>query len=293
MKPAFSTVACPEWTLDEVASAARRMSFDGVELRTFGFGETQLNCDPMQTDPDKVRSIFSACGVVPLSLATSLRFDERVWPPVLGLAFMDDEAMIRRCRRIIEAASLAGIPYVRVYGYQLHGNESRKSAVRRIAARLRLAVDACRNTGVQLLLENGGSFATSDQLLELIEQSDMHNLLCAAYSAPVGRSAGETLETASARLGEKLHVVKMKDIAEGRPVRFGDGGGRVQRDLHVLASIGFAGWVVVEHDRLWVPEACNAEEALSGAAALILGEHARHARQERPPAATHSGSVRA
>ncbi len=42
MKPAFSTVACPEWTLEDVAEFAGRSGYQGVELRTFGHSSTDL-----------------------------------------------------------------------------------------------------------------------------------------------------------------------------------------------------------------------------------------------------------
>jgi len=33
MKYAFSTLACPAWSIERVASSATRLGYDGVELR--------------------------------------------------------------------------------------------------------------------------------------------------------------------------------------------------------------------------------------------------------------------
>jgi len=41
MRTAFSTVACPEWTLEDVASFAAEAGFGGVDLRSFGHRSRQ------------------------------------------------------------------------------------------------------------------------------------------------------------------------------------------------------------------------------------------------------------
>ena len=33
MKLAFSTLGCPDWNVDQIVEAARRLRYDGVELR--------------------------------------------------------------------------------------------------------------------------------------------------------------------------------------------------------------------------------------------------------------------
>ena len=63
LTPAFSTVACHEWTLDRVALAAQRLGFASVELRTFGVDSRSFACDPALTDAAKVRRLFAEVGV--------------------------------------------------------------------------------------------------------------------------------------------------------------------------------------------------------------------------------------
>ena len=46
LKVAFSTVACPHWTLERAARAAAEYGYDGVELRTFDDGSGRMACDP-------------------------------------------------------------------------------------------------------------------------------------------------------------------------------------------------------------------------------------------------------
>ena len=74
---AFSTLACPDWSIDKVAQQAKEMGYDGVELRTLGAGGTQLASDPATTDPAKVKAAFDAAGVEPICLSASTTFDAR------------------------------------------------------------------------------------------------------------------------------------------------------------------------------------------------------------------------
>ena len=77
IKLAFSTTACPEWTIEDAARKAQEMGYQGVELRTLGGGSTSLACDPALSDPDKIRKAFNAFGVEPVCLSTSVAFNHR------------------------------------------------------------------------------------------------------------------------------------------------------------------------------------------------------------------------
>lgn len=267
MKPAFSTIAAPDWTLERTIREARRLNYAGLEMRTFGFGETLLAADPCHTDGAKLRTLFDREGVQPLCLATSLTFDRRVTPPVIGLAFGDYEAPIRQCKRIIDHAADIGALYVRVFGFSLQGNESRRAGLKRIASRLQMAVDGCRNTGVRVVVENGGSFASAEHLAELIAMADMDNLLGASYSVPVGRAAGDTPASAARALGDKLLIAKVRTLPAKDSL---SQEGQARADVEALAGIGFGGWVVVEHDRLWAGAQGEPGDILGGFPPLIV-----------------------
>src|ERR1043165_2048598 len=169
MKPAFSTVACPDWTLERVCEVAESVGALGVELRTFGSGSTEFACEPALTSADKVRQLFDKAGVVPCCLATSLRFDRPFDPPVLG-RLLDSEQEVREAKSAIDLARELEIASVRVFGFELGGNESRAEGVARVVDRLAKVADHCRNTGVRLLIENGGSFATGADLADLLDR---------------------------------------------------------------------------------------------------------------------------
>lgn len=263
MKIAFSTVACPEWTLEHVASKAREWGHQGVELRTFGYGSKQFACDPALTAPKKIRAMFDAAGVEVVSLATSIRFDEPISPPVLGNVFGDNEKSVRACRGAIELAASVQCPYVRVYGFEVFGSEPRKRAFARIMDRLGKSLDAARNTGVKLLIENGGSFSTATDLAEIIDAAG-NPLLGSAYSISAAWKAGEDPTNGINVLGDSLWCVKAGDYKRGEPCVLGTGDVPVARAIRALGQRGYEGWIVHEYPRAWFPKSAAAEGVLSG-----------------------------
>ncbi len=287
LRPAFSTVACPEWTLEGVARAATENGHEGVELRTFGYGSTDLACDPALTSAPKVRALFADAGVQVACLATGARFDEPVRGGPMGHVFGDNEAGIRRAKAAIDLAAQIECPLVRVFGFEYPAREKRANAMARIAERLRLVADAARNTGVRIVLENGGSFPRAADVLELMDRV-ASPLLGAAYSAPVAWAAGEDPAGGARLLGDRLWTAKIKDYSTGGvPCPLGMGGVPCAAFVAALSSLGWGGWVVYEWDRLWLSDLAPPEAVLpggvkriyewAGAASTRTGGVAQHA----------------
>lgn len=262
MKSAFSTLACPAWTLDRVAESARAWGYHGVELRTFGFGPSDLACDPCHTCGEKTARLFAASGVAPLCLATGLRFDARIWPPLIGRAVGDHEAPIRQVRRIAQVASEIGAPFVRVFGFELPAGHTRSGGIRLIAERLHLAAQGCRNTGVRLLIENGGSFRTSAELLELLDETDAGNLLAVSLAPDVSRSAGEDPIAAMGALAGRVEMVRLRV----QPGASGACGCGIGCEADSLAEAGYEGWTVIEADALWAMQDRDPGSLIAGGA---------------------------
>ncbi len=267
-RAAFSTVACPEWTLERVARAGAEYGYEGVELRTFGYGSTRLACDPALTAAAKVRSLFADMGVQIACLATGARFDEPIRPRVMGRVFGDTEASVRQAKAAIDLAAQIECPLVRVFGFEFPSNEKRKNALPRIEERLRLVADAARNTGVKVVLENGGSFPRAADLLELIDRV-ASPLLGAAYAAPVAWAAEEDPAEGARLLGDRLWTAKIKDYAGSVPCPLGHGEVPCAPFVTALASMAFDGWLVYEWDRLWLPDLAPPEAVLPGAVKRI------------------------
>lgn len=252
LKTAFSTVACPEWTLSQVARAAADFGYEGVELRTFGSGSTEFACDPALTGSEKLRAMFTEAGVDMACLATSVSFDEPIRPPVIGRV-KDTEAPVRAAKWAIDLAAQVECPLVRVFAFERVGREKHASALARIVERLALAVDGARNTGVRVVLENGGSFPRAADTLEIIDRVGSP-LLGAAYSMAIAVEAGEDPVEGLRVLGDRVWTTKIKDRRpDGQPAPLGTGELPCRAFVRALMESGYRGWLVYEWDRAWIP----------------------------------------
>jgi sugar phosphate isomerase/epimerase len=279
MKPAFSTVACPNWTLDEVASQAEHLGFMGVELRTFGSASKEFACDPALTDSAKVRSMFDKVGVDIACLATSIRYDEPVADPMLHILGDNDKTTLET-KSAIALASQIECPLVRVFAYEKFGSEPTSRAVRRITDRLKLAAAAARNTGVRLVLENGGSFSTAAQVAEILDAVGSPSL-GAAYSVGTAWCAGEKPEHGINVLRDHLACVKLSDWKGNHPCALGRGEVSNAAAVGALGAAGYTGWITFEYPKAWVHSDAVAETVLMESAKTMFAWMG-NSRSERP-----------
>ena len=268
MKTAFSTVACPDWTLERVFAFSNEVEFDGVELRTFGDDSRVFACEPALTASEKVVRLARREGAEIACLATSCRFDEPIRPPVIGRALTDTAASVREAQRAVMLAREVGCRAVRVFGFEVPRRESRDSCVERICERLRAVADRARAHKIRVLVENGGSFSTAADLAELIVRCGSP-WVGAAYSVAAGHAAGDDPATVSNTLGDRLWSVKLKDLRGGRPVPLGEGRVPCRETVESLGAAGYRGWLVYEWDRAWLPDLETPESALRRAVEMM------------------------
>lgn len=263
---AFSTVACPDWTLRAVAERARRWDFDGVELRTFGPGSTLGASDPCLSAPANVRRTLDEQGVALTGYGSGARFDEALWPPApVGYVLGDFERPVREFKPVTEHASQAGAGYVRVYGFERIEDEPRKRAVKRIADRLRLACDDARHQHVRIALENGGSFSRAEEVMEIVERVGKPELgVC--YSMLAAHRAGENAAATVNTLGDRLVATRISDERDGTPCVIGEGDAPCE---DFVRALGDATPLVIDWPAMWRDDLEPADEALPASFAAV------------------------
>ncbi|MDQ7014033.1 MAG: sugar phosphate isomerase/epimerase family protein [Planctomycetota bacterium] len=261
MKIAFSTVACPDWTLERVMSFADDAEYQGVELRTFGWSCTDFACDPALTDSTKVRRLAIESGTHVMCLGTSLRFDAPVWPPVMGRAMPGHDRNLEDAKRFIALANDMECPHLRVFGFDSPKGEKRSRTVARVVERLQELLAVASKHRVTLALENGGAFSHAAQVAEVLDECDSP-WLGAAYNITVGARDGDHVEEAIDLLGERLVTVKLKDMQGTQPVEIGHGEMPLERGVKHLARLDYPGWLVVEWMKHWRPELAEPEGVL-------------------------------
>jgi sugar phosphate isomerase/epimerase len=193
---------------------------------------------------------------------------------------------VQRTKAAVDLAVALECPFVRVFAFELPPGEKRTRGIDRIAQRLSDALAYCRNSGVRLAIENGGSFSTAAELAELIDAVG-NPLLASCYSIPVGIAAGDYPVRGVNVLADTLEMVKVKDLRDGKPCALGQGSIDSRPALAALAQLSFTGWVVYEYDRAWLPAGRSEDVAkvLESSAATLYSWIGPKAISSRPAGA--------
>ncbi|MEN0020894.1 MAG: sugar phosphate isomerase/epimerase [Planctomycetota bacterium] len=254
MRIAFSTLACPEWTLSQVFEFGEDSAFDGVELRTFAEPSMQFACEPLLTSTDKLRRMASGAGFEMAALATSCRFDQPVFPPVLGRALPTYTRPISDAQAFVRFADDLECPIVRVFAFEPQGRESLASFFRRVGERLRAVADSARARNAVVAVENAGAFGAAEDLAALLDEVD-HPRLRASYNVAVGAWCGDDPAEAATALAGRTSLLRIKDVdASGMPSALGSGEVPNREAIEAFFAQGFRGWGVYEWDRAWAAD---------------------------------------
>ena len=263
MKLAFTTLACPKWSLQQVIDAALQNGYEGLEWRLYDGEVITPALD--STARAQIGSSCRAAGLKIACLDTSVR-----------VATPDPEQRAGHLRdgiAMLEMAADWGAPFIRVFGSP---PENTPVDVAQAAAIECLAPLAKRGQelGVDVLLETHDAFSSTVVVMDVLNQVPAAGALWdTLHPCRVGELPTESAE----RLGERCLHVHVKD---GRPVTgakgeawdltlLGEGDVPVPAILSVLHSRGYDGWISVEWEKKWHPHLAEPEIAIPQHAELL------------------------
>ncbi len=166
MKLAFSTLACPAWSLDQVVEAAIEYGYQGVELRLID-GEL-IDAAMPAAERRRVRRTFEQAGLPIVALDTSVRI----------AAAPDARSALDELVPMLELASEWESPVVRVFGGEWDAGRSREEAIGQARDVIDEAAATAVQLGVAITLETHDRFSNVDLVAEVLED------LPAAAAAP-------------------------------------------------------------------------------------------------------------
>jgi sugar phosphate isomerase/epimerase len=238
---AFSTLGCPDWPIERVAGEAKRLGYDGVEIR--GIRRVFDLSEAAELKPAAIegtRRLFSDAGVPIVQVDTSASF---CWTDEGKLQAAYDETA-----RHIEIARQLGAPLVRVFGGDIPKGDTREQWAGVLAERLKRVAGLAEKGGVTVAVETHDAWA---------RYADTAAVVAAVGSPRVGNGwlLGDRFED-TGRLGDgRIAHVHIKDHAsDGALVPLGKGMIPIGRILQLLHSVGFDGFVSLEWEKAWHPE---------------------------------------
>lgn len=266
IKLGFSTIACPDYNLDQIIDLAVTSGMRGVELR-FINDSTDFDEQP-EFAPEALaatRARFEDAGLDVVTIDTSLR--------MCSLDEAERQAQRDRAARWAEIAAGLGARYIRAFGGPIPEGQPVEETLDAIATGLSELAEITAARGVQLLLETHDSFSTSASILDLYARGASDKLGVLWDTLHTFRH-GEAPADTWADLGDRVRHVHVKDsrvaTAEGFDIALmGDGVAPIDDIWAVLTQAGYDGYAHFEWERGWHPEVEHGATAVPHFAAFM------------------------
>lgn len=254
----FSTLVCPEWTLERVIDAAASARVAGIDFRGIGPELDITRLDAFNSRLADTLTRLSDCGLSMPCLNTSVRLVE----PDAGKW----AGMLEEFSRYVQLAKRTGTRMIRVFGGGIPQDMTRVAARDLARGHLDELIAASGANGPAPLVESHDDWKIADTLLSLLDglSPDRAGVL---WDIEHPFRAGEPPADTLARLGAWIRHVHVKDstlgpAGENNPALLGAGELPVADCLCRLEAAGYGGWVCLETERRWRPAAPPPEQSI-------------------------------
>lgn len=280
VKLAYSTLACPDWTVERAVQAASEYGYDGIEWRL----ADGAVLSPQTPQAVKLR-VVQATRRAALSVACL--------DTGCQLVQVSDEARSKTVQDIKEMVDLATqleAPLLRVFGGPLPNGLSRTDLLEPTAQTLRQAAEYAAQNGVKIVLETHDAWSHSADAIALVEAAtgtlgqpfddkdtsgpgilwDVH------HPYRMGESPAQTLSTL--HNGKAVAHVHIKDAYRRQPENNLDewqlcllerGEVPVKEIVRLLQAVDYKDYLSLEWEKKWHPEIEEPEVALPQVATLL------------------------
>jgi sugar phosphate isomerase/epimerase len=259
MKLAFSTLGCPDWDLDAMIAAARKLGYRGIELRAIA-GSLDLLSRPEFTTPQltSTRTRFEEAEIEICCVDTSCTFHS---PDASERANQVGTALAHA-----ELAAKLGAPLIRVFPDKIQPGAQREQTRDWIAESLRAVAERMPDD-VDVALETHGDFAKAEAAAEIVDLAT-HPKVKLIWDIANSVAAGDTIEQAGRVIKPYLahiHLRDAKPVIESEhwlPVLAGKGRVSFAETLNTIRELHYDGYVSFEWEKYWRPEIEEPEVAL-------------------------------
>jgi sugar phosphate isomerase/epimerase len=246
---AFSTIVCHEYTLPQIAEAAKRHGYDAVEL--YGLEGQRVTPKVLAERIDDVKRDLKDVRVIAAHSWTYLDFRD------------DDEQRARAAiiNQALEQAASLEIPLVKFFGQAPPPDLAPNDAYEVMAASAAPLARRAAELGVTLMVETHDGLprgADVKPLLDLVQEPALGVLWDVFHPHRCGEDVAVTDEliggrTAHVHLKDNLRRPgQYPDAFKGwHPVPPGDGEVPNQEAVTLLHARGYRGFVAVDAERMW------------------------------------------
>ncbi len=260
----FSTLGCPDWTLEQAADAAVAHGYGGLEIRLLDDGI--IPADLAESQRQRIRDVMARRGLQAIGLGASTRFTAR------------DAAERSGCERELEAyihlAAALKVPFVRTFGGNTAAGCTMEQSIDWVAQSLNRLVPVAEAANITILLETHDAFCKGQDVAAVLDQVPSRHVQ-AVWDVHHPWRMGESVADTWGYLGGRVAHVHLKD-ARHRPdgsfvlALMGQGDVPNQEIVELLESQGYSGCYSAEWEKKWHPDIEEPEVALPQHAEVIL-----------------------
>jgi sugar phosphate isomerase/epimerase len=276
VKISFSTIVCHEYTLPQIAEAAKRHGYDGIEL--YGMEGQKVTPDFLEPRLGEIRRDLAGVDLPVIHSWTYLDYRHN-----------EDQAnRIKTISKALELASKLEVPKVKMFGATPPDDLALNDAFDAMADDLGPLVKRAGELGVVLMIETHDGLGRGIDVYNAISRVD-DPALGAVWDTFHPHRLGEDVSVTDELIGARTVHVHIKDNARfpGRyldrfkswvPTRPGEGEIPNREAVALLAARGYDQYLSVDAERMWDPvEEYDEPEVIMANYAAAMREYIRSA----------------
>jgi len=256
----FSTLACPNWTVQTVIAQASRFGYDGIEWRGGPQGHIQPSASAEQKSTLRQMSADAGLMLLAVTAYTSFVSDN----------VKERQSNVDEVRRYADLAAELGARYVRVFLGELPPNTNpNPKTYENITDSLSRAAQHALSVGVGIAIEPHDNFARSSAVAPVLERTRSDSALGVIWDIGNSFAVGEEPLEGFEFLKDRLAYVQVKDgMRRGEDWQLCSlcqGNVPLAQAFKLLLANGYQGALSVEWEYAWHPELDPPEIALPAA----------------------------
>jgi len=255
----FSTLACPNWTVEEVIARASKFGYDGIEWRGGPHGHIQPSMPAEQIAA--LQTASADVGIFPVAVTSYTSF--------VSSLEKERQANIDELRRYADLAAELDAPYVRAFLGELPNGANLDSSIyENISDCLNISADYAESVGVKIAIEPHDNFVHSSTIVPILNRVQ-HPALRVIWDLGNTFAAGEVPTQGFELLKDRIAYVQVKDgkrnDAGWQLCPLGQGDVPLGQAFQLLLANDYQGAFSVEWEYAWHPELDPPEIALPAA----------------------------
>jgi sugar phosphate isomerase/epimerase len=256
VKLAFSTLGCPDWSLEKIAEFAGQHGFAGVEVR-IPDKDSQFLTSATVDDAARLSALFKAKGTSVFTFMAYTRF---------GATDPQELAANRdKLLHVLDLAKAAGAGYIRTFAGQIAKGKSLEEALAQVAEYLAPCAKKARDIGVSLGVETHDDWCDAVNI-KALQKMVGGGLGCVWDFANAIHGVGTPVAEQFRQLKGTILYCHVKDTvkaADGKHnyVPVGTGEIPVREVVEILRKEKLDLYLSFEHEKKWHPELPEPEVA--------------------------------